>query len=219
MLNKMLFDLTLISHCLHCFPLVQNEVHKAIRRMPSSLLARVPSYSHSLIFISSSSPLIQSTAVQKHGLEGINLRQTQHSNDLSGHSFGMVEGRSSSSTSSIVSVQPPLSVGSPATTVGGTSALGHSLDNSLETAFSGPSHVDERLFRSTKFGGTIPSSASVCDRLADPSLTDVLSQPSRLSSPQKASRLVMLVFASVIFSSQLDLSVRVFLVVVVRFCS
>ncbi|KAA3677768.1 uncharacterized protein DEA37_0011579 [Paragonimus westermani] len=136
-----------------------------------------------------SSPLNKMTpAGQKHGLEVINLKHPHHSNELIGHSFGGVpEGRSSSSTSSIVSVQPPPSAGSPTVTVGRAPSLGPTLDNQLETAFIGSSHPGDRMHQPSKFTRTDPISASTCDNSIDSSHKDSLSEYGRHSSLQHTS--------------------------------
>ncbi|KAF7254974.1 hypothetical protein EG68_08687 [Paragonimus skrjabini miyazakii] len=136
-----------------------------------------------------SSPLDKMTpAGQKHGLEVINLKHPHHSNELIGHSFGGVpEGRSSSSTSSIVSVQPPPSAGSPTALVGRAPSLGPTLDNPLETAFLGSSHRADRMHQSSKFTCADPISTSTCDPLMNSCHKDSLSEYSRHSSLQQTS--------------------------------
>ncbi|KAF6779207.1 hypothetical protein AHF37_01072 [Paragonimus kellicotti] len=136
-----------------------------------------------------SSPLNKMTpAGPKHGLEVINLKHPHHSNELISHSFGGVpEGRSSSSTSSIVSVQPPPSAGSPTATVGRAPSLGPTLDNPLETAFLGSSHRADRMHQSSKFTCADPISTSACDPLTDSCHKDPLTEYSRHSSLQQTS--------------------------------
>ncbi|KAF5403239.1 hypothetical protein PHET_03389 [Paragonimus heterotremus] len=136
-----------------------------------------------------SSPLDKMTpAGQKHGLELINLKHPHHSNELIGHSFGGVpEGRSSSSTSSIVSVQPPPSAGSPTAAVGRAPSLGPTLDNPLETTFLGSSHRADRMRQSSKLMCTDPISTSTCDPSIDSCHKDSLTEYSRHSSLQQTS--------------------------------